>query len=251
MSSTKPYIPSNNSDFNLFEVNLNTEVTANALAWGVPAAQAGLLTTWSTGYAPIYAAVSNKETRSRQQVLAHKTYRQDYVTFLRPFCQAFLTNNILISVDVRKSLGLNPRGVNPPSERPTITSAPIVELKPLGGGTVRFAFKVSQSNRIGRQPNSDGVMIYFKLVSPGGIQPPLPPEPIIPQLNEDYPSSDAESGLPTKDGYETQFSTRASFTAQLGISEIGKTMHIYAQWVNTSDTSKNGPFSMVSTLVVS
>ena len=266
MSKAKPYIPSNNDDFHHFEEKIDTDVTANAAAWGVPASQVSLLNDWSTGYQPVFNAIVNEETRTKQQVLAHKTYKKNYVKFLRPFCQSFLTNNLSIPIDERKAMGLNPRGINPPAKRPAITTAPVSEIKPLGGGKVRFRFKVSQSNRVGKHPDSNGVEIFYKLVASGGSQPVPPPQPptppappappivpITPEGNSSNQASNssANSGLPTQDGYQTYFSTRASFTKQLPLSDIGKTLYVYAQWVNTSNPSNSGQFSMVTVLVVS
>lgn len=259
MTKAKDYIPGNINDFFVFQLNLNAQVTANAVAWNIPATEATQLDALSVAFGPISQAVSNEETRTRQQLLAYKTYRKDYVAFLRPFCQSFLSNNVVIPVDVRKALGLNPRGVNPRTERTDILTAPILAMQPLGGGKVRFSFRVAASNtRTARHPESNGVMIYYKYATGSTPLPPVPP--VLPTANSEttetqsfeLSNSDSDNnGLPTEDGYKTFFSTRASFFSQLALSDIGRTMHVYAQWVNTSDQSKNGPFSMVGTLIIS
>lgn len=242
----KDYIPYNNNDFNNFQTYLNEQVTANSVAWNIPAAEQTALDTWSTGYAPLYKAILNLDTRTRAQVMAHDEYRDDYVGFLRPLCQGYLTNNPLIPISDRVAMGLNPRGLNPPSERPSILTAPILELKALGGGLVRFAFKVEASNtRSARQEDSNGVEVFYKLQSQVAEA--------VPVLAEgDEPTSDnpSDNGLPSE-GYEKMFSTRARFIHQLPIQDIGKTLHVYARWVNTSDATKNGPYSMVLATVVS
>ncbi|MDB4655923.1 hypothetical protein OAE48_03650 [Flavobacteriales bacterium] len=245
---SRDYIPSNNNDFFNFQDFLNVEVTTNATAWNIPAAEQTALDNWSIGYAGVYKNITNVETRTRQDVLAHDEYKLDYIAFLRPFCQGYLVNNPLIPISERVAMGLNPRGLNPPSQRPKITTAPVSGLKALGGGLVRFAFKVEDSNkRSARQEDSNGVEVFFKLVSQASK-----PEPIV--VLEDSLTAEtekaADSGLPTDD-YKNMFSTRARFVKQLEIADIGKTMHVYARWVNTSDATKNGPFSMVSTMVVS
>ncbi len=254
---SKPYIPSNDSEFNDFQDNINTEVTANGATWGIIATQITTLSQWSTDYAPLFLAIKFKDKRTPEQVLAHREYRKLYDPFLRKFCQSFLTNNINIPVSERKAMGLNPRGVNPSSERPKILTSPVTQLIPMGGGSIRFRFKVSQSNRVGRHKDSDGVEIFFKIVATGGLQPAPPPPPPTPPTPPTPPSSgnattkQENTGLPTKDGYETYFSPKASFVKQLPLSDIGKTLYVYAQWVNNSNPTKSGPFSMVSAVIVS
>ena len=245
---SKDYIPSNNNDFYNFQDYLNTEVTANATAWNIPAIEATALTTWHTNYATVYKSITNTETRSKQDIIAHDEYRTDYVAFLRPFCQGYLVNNPLIPISERVAMGLNPRGLNPPTERRAITTAPILELKSLGGGLVRFGFKVEASNkRNARQADSNGVEVFYKVLAQTAK-----PEPIVVLEDSLEPEIEnrAESGLPT-DGYQHMFSTRARFIQQMPIQDIGKTLHVYARWVNTSDGKKSGPYSMVATTVVS
>ena len=253
---SKDYIPSNDGEFNDFQDNLHTQVAANATTWGIPAAQLTAFGTWHTDYAPIYLAVKFKEKRTPEQVLAHREFRKLYNPFLRSFCQSFLTNNILIPVSVRKALGLNPRGVNAPSERESITTAPIVSLQTLGGGKMKFGFKVAASNkRTAKHPESNGVMVYYRVVSNSSDPVPPPPVPVVPPVTAAGPTPETPAsttpGLPTVDGFTPYFSPKASFQRQLGLSDIGKILHLYAQWVNTSDASKNGPFTMVSTVVIS
>lgn len=240
---SRDYIPNKTAQFMTFQQNLNTQVTANAVAWNVPATEATSLDTWSTGYATVFNPIINKNTRTRQQVIAHDQYKADYIAFLRPFCQAFLTNNLLIPMSERVAMGLNPRGLNPPSTRPKIITAPIPSLKPLGGGMVQFGFKVADSVSLrGRHPDSNGVEVYFKLepVSAGQAV-----------LNDSLVAEDVEVTDATVDGYDNTFNTRASFISELGLDKVGMRLTIYARWVNTSDPTKNGPYSGAISMVVS
>ena len=248
---SKDYIPNNNSEFMSFQAYLSGQVAANATVWNVPAAEATALANWSAGFEPLFLSIVNKNTRSREQVIAYDEYKADYVAFLRPFCQGFLVNNTLIPISERVAMGLNPRGLNPRSQRPAITTAPIVELRPLSGGLVRFGFKVEASNtRSARQPDSNGVEVYYKLLSQvNKLEPIVVLEDSLEPPADNGVNTGADAGLPTS-GYQQMFSTRARFVHQLPMADIGKTLHVYARWVNTSDATKNGPYSMVSTTVV-
>jgi hypothetical protein len=50
---------------------------------------------------------------------------------------------------------------------------------------------------------------------------------------------------------ELYVSTKAQFKRQIGLRNIGKMLHIYAQWVNSSKPQNNGNFSMVTSIVIS
>lgn len=237
--ATPDYIPTKPKDFNDFQNNLNTEVTANATAWNIQATAATELDTRSTNFVPIYNAIKNKETRTPQQMVAYRTYRKEYDSFLRTFCQSFLTNNAIIPIDQRKALGLNPRGLNPPSKRPKIDTPPIPSLTALGGGSMRFSFKVEESSkRFGRHPYSNGVEVYYKLETPTTT--------VNDSLVVEETTKEGDYN-----GFDHVFSTRARFEQELGLDKIGMVLTVYARWVNTSDPSKNSTYSTSVSRVVS
>lgn len=236
---TPSYIPSKAKEHYDFQDNLNTEVTANAVAWNIPASAAADLNTRSTNFTPIYNAIKNKETRTPQQMVAYRAYRKDYDSFLRTFCQGLLTNNAIIPIDERKALGLNPRGLNERSARPKISTAPIPSLTALGGGSMRFSFKVEESNkRFGRHPESNGVEVFYKLEAPTSV---VNDELVI---DPNAPETDIN-------GFDHVFSTRARFEKELGLDKIGMILTVYARWVNTSDADKNSTYSTSVSRVVS
>jgi hypothetical protein len=219
---TRDYIPASNSGFMSFQGNLDKQVTINARAWNIPATQATVLTTWSTDYEPFFHSISNKRTRTVEQVIAHDAYRAAYVDFLRPFCQGFLVNNPIIPISQRAALGLNPRGLNPRSTRPTIISAPIPSLVPIGGGMVKFSFKVADSvKRTARHPESNGIEVHHKIESQA-----LQPQPLNDLLIEEGGAAEPPED---KAVYENSFKTRANFTKKLGRDNIGKRLTVYAR----------------------
>lgn len=238
---SKDYIPANAGDFNSFQAFINTQATTNAAAWNLPAAEVTALNGFSTGFTPLYDAISNKNTRTRQQLYNYLAYRDGYVTFLRQFCQSFLTNNSLIPIGDRVAMKLNPRGLNPRSTRPKILTAPIPYITPVGGGMVDFVFKVANMDKKrGRHPDSNGIELFAKLE-------PLTTEPA--PMN-DVVEEGAEDGNDNNGDYRTSFSTLAQFRQELGLENVGKRLTIYARWVNTSDPEKNGPACNLVSIVV-
>lgn len=234
------YIPSRIEAFNTFQLRINDEATANATAWNIPATEITSLNTWSSDYRSFYDKAVNRNARSRQDVIDHREYKADFERFLRGFCQSFLTNNLLIPMGERVALGLNPRGANPPSPRPEITSAPIPQLTTLGGGMVKLTFKVAESNtRIARHPDSNGIEVFWRLG-------PITAEPATPAVDED-----GVVLTEMKDQYEVIFNSRAQFNKAFGLDSVGNRLYVYARWVNTSDNEKSGPFCTETWVVVS
>jgi hypothetical protein len=75
-------------------------------------------------------------------------------------------------------------------------------------------------------------------------------------LNEQGTAPEAEgkqnqvAGLPSHNGYELEVVTRASIERQVSLDRIGSVMHVFAQYINSSKPTFNGPYSMVATVVV-
>lgn len=246
MATERDYMPTPNSEFLLFEGDVVDKIVPNAVAYNIPATQVTLLQSWSAGYAPLFNAISIKKNRTTQQIVAHDVYRKDYEAFLRQFIQGFVVNNVLIPMDVRVGMGLRPRGYNPRSKRPKITTFPSALVLAMGGGLIRFEFRVvGTGGRAHRHPYSDGVEIYFQITT--SIQPP----PVAPVTVEAEEAEEILGTNQTESDYDTHFSTRAMFTKQLSVGDKGKYLHLYARWVNNVNPTLSGPFSPVTTTVIS
>lgn len=263
MSKRPDYISSSAIQFNQFQGDLHTAVTLNAVQWGISAPLLGEFTQWSTNYVAFYSQVSIKDKRTKEALDNYKAFVVDYVFFLRSFVQGSLVNNALIPIGTRGALGLNPRGLSPRQPKEKITTEPIVKLIPLGGGLVRFNFKVDAASRLAHMhPDSNGIAIYYRFSSIGNPAP-LPP-PVTSSLgapvltHEEGEETDmvvtrdsrADNGLPTTEGYELYVSTRAQFMLQFSLSDIGKMLHVYARWINSSKPQNSGNFSNVSSMLI-
>jgi hypothetical protein len=246
MTENKKYMPSSNNDFIIFEGEIVDVIVPNAVTWNIPAAQVATLQTWSVGYAPLFNAIKNTANRTHMQIVAHNVYRKQYEAFLRTFIQSFVVNNILIPVDQRVGMGLNPRGYNPRSKRPKIETVPVISLRPLGGGLMRFSFRVIDTDgRSKIHPDSDGVEIYFEILTSEADMSEAP----VTEVNKKAVSILGTSQ--TESGFDTHFSTRAIFRKQLSIDDKGKTLYIYARWVNNTNPELSGNFSAVTSAVIS
>jgi len=255
MSRRPDYIPRNMTAFFAFIQNLNSTVTANAGTWNLPANAVTDLQNAIMAFGPVFETVSNNRTRTREQMAAYQTERRALETQLRTFVQSYLVNNAGIPVSARIGMGLNVRGFYPRQRKTNITVAPIIALSALGGGKVRLRFKRPDgTGRPSLIADCTGIAYYFRFQPLGTAPVPVPPPP-MPTDDQAGPRDQVSrqgtvAGLPTYRGYELEVVTRASIERQVPIDRIGSVMHVFAQYVNSSDPSKNGPYSMVSTVIV-
>jgi len=259
--STKSYIPTIQKDYFDFQEELTTQVTTNAALWNIPPDKANELQTRSTDYATVYNPIKNKRTRTVQQVLAHDDYKKDYTRFLREMVQGYLVNNPAIPNADKSAMGLNPRtGVRTP--RTKILTMPNGSIKALGGGLARLEFRVeADSNRVSREPSSNGVEYATRFTRVGSIVPvpTAPPVSPAPPANENPESPDTMATLsePTvvrterMDGYHynVHFSTRARFVVDT--HQQGMRMHVRARWVNTTTPDLSSSWSDEVTAIIS
>ena len=246
------------NEFYSFIQNLSATVGANAAAWNLPPQPVTDFLDAITAFGPVFQQVNNDETRTRQQMVAYQTARAELEHTVRAFVQSFLANNATIPMADRVSMKLNPRGFTPRQPKSKINVAPVISLTALGGGLVRLRFKRPDSTgRASVLPDSTGIAFYFRFQPLGTAPVPPPPAPPKPEpLNEQGTAPEAEgkqnkvAGLPSHNGYELEVVTRASIERQVSLDRIGSVMHVFAQYINSSAPIKNGPYSMVATVVV-
>jgi hypothetical protein len=129
------------NEFSSFIQNLSATVGANAAAWNLPTQPVTDFQDAITAFGPVHNQVTNKENRTRQQMVAYQTARAELERNVRAFVQSFLVNNATIPLADRVGMELNPRGFTPRQPKGDITVAPVISLTALGGGKVRLRFK--------------------------------------------------------------------------------------------------------------
>ncbi len=225
MGKKKDYIPKQNLKFYAFIQNLVDLVIANAVAWGILPAKVTELTDARDVYVPLFQAISNPKNRTSAQVDAHKTGRKVFQKYIRAFVKENLINNSLIPHDKKIEMGLNP-GSGTHSARPAITTAPVVDLRALGGFRVQAVCRVlSDDNRPSIQQDADGVEFRYLITT---ASPPA-----------NY-----------KAATETFFSTKARFITAIDPADVGKTIYLFARWKNNSDDKKSGPWCDMVLVVI-
>lgn len=229
------YIPARTERFFIFQQYLTDQVATNGAQWGVPANLITELQSRSSAYAQLFESITNPEVRTPQQVLAHQVGRKAYTAFLRQLVQGYLVNNLDITVDVKRAMGLNPREGR--GLRAAIQMLPKVALKTIGGGRVQFEVRMPETDgRVRMHPDSNGVELQLRFSE---VQPVMPR------------NVDMSGGLPSAPVIATMtlLRTRARFIEELG--HQGRMLHVKARYVNTVTPSKSGPWSMEVTVVIS
>jgi hypothetical protein len=228
------YIPTRTEKFYIFEQFLTEQVVANGAQWGLPANLTAELQSRSSAYAQLFGTVVNREVRTPQQVMAHQEGRMVYTSFLRQLVQGYLVNNPTIPFDVKRAIGLRPRGER--GSRPAIQMLPKVALKNIGGSRVQFEVRMPDTDgRVRMHPDSNAVELQLRIVE---VQPAMP-------RNVDMSGAMPATAITTM----TLLRTRARFIEELG--HQGRMLHVKARYVNTVTPSKSGPWSMEVTLVIS
>ena len=230
------YVPRTHAGFKSWQETINADVTTNATAWAVPATLVAELNTKSAEFESLYSEIDNKNTRTLQQVAAFNQNRIAYTYFLRQLVQGYLVNNPSILYSEKIAMGLNPR-TGSRTERPTITSYPIVSFKNIEGGFMQFDSKNSEDGRSARPANADGVELHLQLKTEKPLQ----------VADED---GVLVANAATTDTRIIQ-SSKTRFIYQFGPAERGNQFTVYGRWYNNSDRSKDGPFGATVTGFIS
>lgn len=232
------YIPRDYADFFTWQNNLVTMVSANAVAWGIPAPKVTELEGKQTTYVGLYNTATTPSTKTKSANVAHEEGRKVYEKYIRGFVNEYLINNSAITTQQKIDLGLNPH-INTGGSRPAIETTPHTTVKGLGGGVMKFENRVeSDSSRASRHADSDGVEMRYRIIEKGEVGSPNPGEP-------------GGGDMPTPETCPLQhFSSKASFNLELGSNNVGKLLFVFTHWKNNTDSAKSGPYQSLPVIAL-
>ena len=208
------FIPAKDAKFHEWQNDIKAQVTTNAVAWGIDSGAVTALGTRNGTYNTKYAAISNKNTSTKQQRAAHRAERKDYEKYMRKFVKEHLLYNSAITYDEKVAMGLISTD---DSGRQKIETAPNVVMKAKPGLRVLTEARVdADSSRPSMHPDADVLEVRGQL---GGTQP---------VLWSDVPNVVQE--------------TKARFTTELPPDSGGKTLYCFYRWRNLTDDKKSGPW---------
>jgi len=224
MARKPDFIPAGIVDFFNWQDNFVAGIVADEVTWGILHADVLALVAQQAIYVPFYNAIKVKGTRTPAQVGQHKAARKTFVSQLRKFNKKWISGNDKVTVEDRIDLQVTvPDTV--PSTRKAITSSPFVKMTPQAGARMLFECRVDKdSSRTSRHPDADVVEVRYSLgADPGGWE--------------------RATTVATR--------TKARFVIPFTSEDVGKKVYAFFRWKVNSDDSKSGPFSAVSSRMIS
>lgn len=188
-------------------------VVAEVAGWGT------FRTNWNTQF----GLYTNLNTRTKTITNTKNQIKKDFITFATPLLERMATSAAITLAD-RNTLNLKVRDTVP-SARTAITTAPTVKGKSMEGANVSLECRVvSDSTRTSRHPDADAVEVRYNV----GTTAPANPAACT----------------------RSHTNKKSRFTIETDIADAGKKFYAFVRWVNLSDASKNGPWSVLVVVTV-
>lgn len=175
MSTSSQYIPAQDAKFDDFQIDFVTVVTANAVAWGIGAAELVPVTAAQTVWTAAWAVAKNKDNRTIAQITAKKLARKNYEAVMRPFIQTRIYRNPLMSNADLLLCGIRPHdSVRTPVPKPA--GVPEITVVNRPGNTVSVYFNPPKgedgSTLRGKPKGVTGLLVVYQM----GGNPPTSPK---------------------------------------------------------------------------
>ena len=198
---------------------------ANWQLWAIPQADVQELLDAQAAYQPAYDTWSDEDARNKAIVKANQSGRKIYEKLLRQFIAQWLRYNKKLNTGDKAGLSLTV----PDTERtakPQLEGRPLVAAEMKGGALLKLQFEIAEdSTRPSMHPDAHALELKYQI---GGTEPV---------------SADATNKSVTF--------TKARHSIQLGVENAGQYFYGFARWINTSENSKSGPYSVIIKIIIS
>ena len=192
--------------------------------WDIAQADMAVVVTGQATYQPFYDDWSDEDKRNPTIVENHKREHGIYVTIIREFVGENLRNNSELDTGDLSGLGLTV----PDTERtakPQLEDSPLVGGKMKSGALLKLQFTISDdSTRPSMHPDAHALELKYQI---GGTEPV---------------DADATNKSVTF--------TKARHSLQLGVANAGQYFYGFARWINTSEASRSGPYSLLIKIMI-
>jgi len=218
------YVPRKDAVFNEWQQNLVSLVTANQVAWAIPAAIVAALNAPKTLFETKYAAALNPENRTRAQVQAKNDALKAYKAILRQLVEGALVNNPLVSNEQRHLLRIPIYDKNP-TPAPIPTTIPGVTVSATSGDRLVLRYeqeggKEGTSKKRAKPEHISHLEFIYKVGEPAPTSP------------DDCNKRAEISRIP----YYFNFLP----------ADSGKRLYWFARWVNTRH--QPGPWTLMGSI---
>jgi len=220
MSDTD-FIPSSDTEFNVWQGNLITLIDPNVTIWGITAADVTALKAKQTAWTAAFDKASNKQNRSTADVRAKDDAREVYQKGLRNFVAQWLAYNSKVTDSDRERMDITVKSITrTPVAVPATSPIGKIDFSIRQQHTLHFAD--SSSNGKAKPEGVHGCEIWMKT---GGEAP---------KVDSDF----MYQGIDTKSPYIISFS----------VADIGKVVYYRMRWINKRGQS--GPWSSTVSAIV-
>lgn len=215
-------IPTRDTDFNTYINNAINYMVANAGSLGITAGTVTELQNKQANWNALFPQSQNPALRTSAITDQKNNLREEIEDLLRDVYSNIREADL--NEAARNALNL-PERDDEPTPRPAITTAPHVDLKAGSGARIEVTLRVeSDADRASRHEHADSIELCYKIGDPG-------------------PNSPADCN-------KTVMFTRALHTLKLDIADAGQRFYCYVKWKNTSNDEKSGPWSNMSSIVI-
>jgi len=213
--SSDDFIPHSDAEFNIWQANLTAIVEPNLTTWSISTEDFTALKALQTNWTTAFTKASNKQTRSRADVLAKDESRQVYEKGLRGFTAQWLASNSKISNPDRERMGIT---VKKNSHTPT----PVPVTRPV----CRIDFSIRLQHTIS----------FADEATPRSMA-----KPVGVHGCEIWMKIDGEA---PKDASELTYlatDTNSPYLAKFSGAQAGKIVYYWLRWIN--NRAECGPWS--------
>lgn len=234
----KDYIPNPYAEFNNWQIQFVDELLTDPISddvivfppapgadpanwdiWEIPQADMAVVVDGQATYQPFYNDWSDEDARNDTIIENHVREHGIYEKLIRDFVAENLRNNSELDTGDLSALGLTVPDTEP-TDKPQLEDRPLVSSKMKGGALLKLAFKIAEdSTRPSLHPDAHAMELKYQI---GGDKPE---------------NADATNKSVTF--------TKARHSLQLDTADAGKFFYGFARWINTSDASKSGPYSLI------
>jgi len=193
--------------------------------WEIPQASMATVIDAQAVYQPFFDLWSDEDNRNQTIVEDHKRENGNYITIIRDFVGAWLRKNVNVDTGNLAALGLTVPDTEP-TDKPQIEDRPLVNAEMKGGALLKLQFEISEdSTRPSMHPSAHALELKYQI---GGTEP----------VNADATNQSATF-------------TQSRHNLQLDVADAGQFFYGFARWINTSQLSKSGPYSVMIKIIIS
>ena len=198
---------------------------ANWDIWEIPQADVAVVVDGQATYQPFYDDWSDEDSRNKTIVEDHVREHGIYVKLIRDFVAQWLRNNANLDTGDLSGLSLTVPDTEP-TAKPQLEDRPLVGAEMKGGALLKLQFRIDKdSTRPSMHPDAHALELKYQI---GGTEP----------INAAATTKSATF-------------TKSRHFLQLDVENAGQYFYGFARWINTSEGSKSGPYSVIIKIIIS